>query len=395
MRESPPLSLTIRWDKVKWHADGEGLPPGVEGMEAGRHVFAALAFLGSVGQLTAEGVRELAGDLGDDTALLGHHVRAGARSFVDHAYGPYLEAMRYGEAPPVALLEQAWKAWTERFDVAKRPSANAYQKLLTERSPSRDLDGLLTKLDDDPEMPKLLRAALPFIPNDERPLAAMALAFVRGVSHDTVATTTDVALVAKALRYASDAQGRLSAAALLAARAPLEGEFLESLVWAVNLHDEKAGDQALASLTREERAVVRDLAHLLFDDLDERHLAICAMRTVGDATSVALLEAHPATPDEGTVTQYVRGGEHTEPMSADVRRAVVRRVANRIGAPSSRKKSAASKKRVTAKKRVPPKNKPAAKKQPTAKSSVTAKQKMSAPKKSAKPTKTPKRKPRR
>lgn len=126
-RERPPLSLTLRWDKVTWHADGEGLPPGVTGLAAGRHVFAALDFLGVVGQLTAEGKREQAGDLGDSTALLRQHVKAGARSFLDATYTNYLEAMTYGEEPPIAILEQAWAEWTQRYDVSKRPLANAYQ----------------------------------------------------------------------------------------------------------------------------------------------------------------------------------------------------------------------------------------------------------------------------
>ncbi|HET9790293.1 MAG TPA: hypothetical protein VFR08_03245, partial [Candidatus Angelobacter sp.] len=131
---------------------------------------AALRFLDERGQLTTAGKAELA-DAGEEITLLSEHVKASARSFLDENYEAYLRAMEgYGLPPPVQFLEAKWGEYAKKYDLSKRPKANAYQQLLLDHSYDRTVDALLRALSRAPNLAAKLRGALDDVPLPDRPL---------------------------------------------------------------------------------------------------------------------------------------------------------------------------------------------------------------------------------
>jgi hypothetical protein len=124
------------------------------------HILAALRFLDERGQLTAAGKDELThGD--EEIALLSEHVKVGARAFLDQSYEAYLTALQgYDQPPTQQVLEAGWDDYTSKYDLSKRPQANAYQQLLLEHAYDQTADALLRALDGVPDLDARLRGAL-------------------------------------------------------------------------------------------------------------------------------------------------------------------------------------------------------------------------------------------
>lgn len=314
---APPVSLETCWDKAKWHRDAEDFPRHLPPAAARKHILAALCFLDGKGMLTAEGRRELADDLGEDTALLDEHVRAPARAFLDRAYADYLEQAEYGAAPPVQLLESAWGHYAARYDLSKRPKPDPYQALLIAHAFDRKLDTLLRRSRETPEILEILQKALDFVPSEDQALARAVLVAVGSADLPAeAATNASPAPLLRALRYL-DSRTRaleiLKAACVLARRLEVlkEGSGdLSALGWAVNLASDPEGlariAKALAALAPEDRNLLAHAMNHLYEAGPDRYLAICAMRSVGDARSLEILRAHRHGSEEGT-TQVGNG----------------------------------------------------------------------------------------
>src|SRR5258708_20237006 len=84
----PPVSLTICWDKGKWHFEAASFPAHLPRSAAWTRIVAALRFLDERGQPTAAGKDELA-HADEEIALLSDQIKAGARAFLDHSYQTY------------------------------------------------------------------------------------------------------------------------------------------------------------------------------------------------------------------------------------------------------------------------------------------------------------------
>src|SRR5437764_640867 len=85
----------------------------------------------------------------------------------------------------------------------------------------------------------------------------------------------------------------------------------------VNLGATPEAEAAWHALTEQERHRLAGAANLLFSGGQETHLALCAMRTVGDRQSLLLIDQSVGDKREGTV-QY--GNGHQEPAWEKVRR---------------------------------------------------------------------------
>src|SRR5262249_16157732 len=126
-----------------------------------------------------------------------------------------------------------------------------------------------------------------------------------------------------ALRYLDPrmhALARLRAACLLAKRLDILGSgaaHLPDLVYAVNLLVSPEAEAAWAVLTEPEQPTLTDAANRLFADNEQRHLALCAMRTVGGSQSLELIAQSVGDPREGTVPYGVAGT--TEPAWESIR----------------------------------------------------------------------------
>ena len=172
---APPVSLTTCWDKGKWHFEAPSFPAHLPRSAGWTHIVATLRFLEERGQLTAAGRDELA-HADEEIVLISDQVKAGARAFLDQNYQAYLRAIeRYGFSPPVQVLEAGWDEYTAKYDVSKRPKANAYQQLLLNHSYDRTPDALLRALDRVPDLASQIREALDGVPAGDRPLIVAVL----------------------------------------------------------------------------------------------------------------------------------------------------------------------------------------------------------------------------
>jgi hypothetical protein len=327
-RPPPPLSLETVWDKGKWHFDADDFPPQLPLSAGYAHILAALRFLDERGQLTKEGREELAGALGDDIALLSAHIKTGARAFLDQCYQSYLSECEYGGDSPVAVLEREWAAYVARYDPSRRPRANPYQKILLDHGPQ--VDNVLRRAAENAELRERLRAATSFAPDGDRALLHAAL---QAMDRDLPALARDFPdgeMLLHALRYIGNrAADRLASACLLARRLGIDENDtarLPLVAWGVNLSDRSRRLEAWSALGRDDQMLLIRLVNAFFERGDDQHLALCAMRTVGDHRSVELMEA--AVPGKGEGTASVNGGPFRpawDEVRAEVRASVRRR----------------------------------------------------------------------
>ena len=332
----PPLSLTTCWDKGKWHFEASSFPPHLPRSAGWSHILAALRFLDERGQLTAAGKDELA-QADEEIALLSEHVKVGAKAFLDQSYEAYLRALKgYDQPPAEQFLEAAWEDYATAYDLSKRPRANAYQQLLLEYANDRSADALLRALDRVPGLEARLRTALADVPATDRPLIEAVLAVRETDPFSLAGSWPDPGALLHALRYLdarSYALPRLRSACALAGRVPTgetRSNHLAALVHAVNLGATPEAEAAWRSLSEGEKLRLAAAVNLLFAGGQETHLALCAMRTVGDAQSLKLIEQSAGDKREG-VTQYADGRSEAswEPIRREARDAIRRRQANK------------------------------------------------------------------
>jgi hypothetical protein len=319
----PPASLRTCWDKGKWHFEASLVPAHLPRSEGWTHIVAALRFLDERGQLTAAGKRELA-DADEEIALLSEQIKAGARAFLDQSYEAYLRAMEgYDQPPPLQVLEAAWHAYTTKYDLSKRPRANAYQQLLLDHAYDRTADALVRALDRVPDLAARLRGALTDVPAADRALIEASLTAREADPVSLAASWPNPDALLHALRYLNvrrHALPRLRAACVLAERlhtGNTQNNYLAALVHAVNLGATPEAEAAWHALVEPEKFRLAAAVNLLFAGGQEIHLALCAMRTVGDAKSLKLIEQSVGDKREG-VTQY--SDERNEPSWEPVRR---------------------------------------------------------------------------
>ena len=319
----PPISLATCWDKGKWHFDAASFPSALPRSAAWGHIVAALRFLDERGQLTAAGKKELT-QADEEIALLSEQIRPAARAFLDQSYEAYLSAMEgYDQPPPLHVLECAWNAYTETYNLSKRPRPNSYQQLLLDHSHDRTADTLLRALNRNPDLAGSLRAALADVPSADRPLIEATLAVHEADPVRVSASYPDPAVLLHSLRYLDarhHALPRLRAACILADRLDVRDPrviHLAALVHAVNLGATPESEAAWRSLPVPNRRQLASAVNLLCSAGQDTHLALCAMRTVGDSESLRLIDQSVGDKREG-VTQYSDG--HTEPSWESIRR---------------------------------------------------------------------------
>src|SRR6266404_716048 len=328
----PPVSLSTCWDKGKWHFEAASFPTALPRSAGWGHIVAVLGFLDERGQLTAAGKKELA-QAGEEIALLSEQIKAGARAFLDQSYEAYLKAMEtYEQPPPLRVLEAAWDAYASKYDLSKRPQADAYQQLLLDYAYDRTADALLRALDLVPDLAARLRGALTDVPAAERALIEASLTAREADPVSLAASWPDPDALLHALRFLDayrHALPRLRAACILAERLHMggtESSYLAALVHAVNLGATPEAEAAWRALVEPEKVRLAAAVNLLFAGGQETHLALCAMRTVGDAQSLKLIEQSVGDKREG-VTQYSDGRNEPswEPIRREARDAIRRR----------------------------------------------------------------------
>jgi hypothetical protein len=331
---TPPVSLSNCWDKGKWHFDAPSFPAHLPRRAGWDHIVAVLRFLEERKQLTAEGKDELA-HASDEIALLSEHIRIGARAFLDQSYQAYLGAMEgYGQPPPLRVLEAAWNTYTSRYDLSKRPRANAYQQLLLDHAYDHKANSLLRALDSVPGLAARLRGALADVPATDRSLIEAALASREADPVSLAASWHDPDALLCSLRYLdprSHALPRLRAALVLAERLHIRDArhtCLGALVYAVNLGATPEAEAAWRAMSESEKLRLAAAVNLLFAGGQETHLALCAMRTVGDTQSLKLIDQSVGDKREGT-TQYSDG--RIEPGWESVRREAREAIRRRQG----------------------------------------------------------------
>jgi hypothetical protein len=332
----PPVSLTTCWDKGEWHFEASSFPEHLPRSVAWRHIVAALRFLDERGQLMAAGKEELAHP-DEEIALLNEQIKAGARAFLDQSYEAYLSAMEYcDQPPPLQVLEAAWDAYTTKYDLSKRPRANAYQRLLLDHACDRTTDALLRALDRVPDLAACLRGALADVPEADRALIEAALAAREADPVSLAASCSDPGALLHTLRYLDarrHALPRLRAACVLADRlytGDTHTSYLGALVHAVNLGATPEAEAAWRALVEPEKFRLAAAVNSLFAGGQETHLALCAMRTVGDAQSLKLIEQSIGDEREG-VMQYSDGRDEPswDPVRREARDAIRRRQSSR------------------------------------------------------------------
>lgn len=330
----PPVSLTNCWDKGKWHFEAASFPSHLPRSSGWAHIVAALRFLDERDQLTAEGKRELA-RADEEIALLSRQIKSGARAFLDQNYEAYLNAIEgYGQPVPIHVLASAWDAYKQKYDLSKRPQPNHYQQLLLDHAYDRTANALLRVLDRHPDLATRLRAALPDVPSADRALVEATLAAREGDPAQLAPLWPDPTALLQALRYLDTRQGalpRLRAAIVLADRLGVNdpvGNHLAALVYAVNLGATPEAEAAWRALTEPEQRRLARAVNLLFSGGEETHLALCAMRTVGDAESLTLIEQSVGDKREGTI-EY--GDGRREPAWDGVRREARAAIRRRLG----------------------------------------------------------------
>ena len=81
-------------------------------------------------------------------------------------------------------------------------------------------------------------------------------------------------------------------------------------------------EAAWRTLSAKERRRLTDAAHALFANGKDVHLALCAMRTVGDTTSLKLIDQSVGHRFEGTTQSF---GGPKEPSWEPIRREAIER----------------------------------------------------------------------
>ena len=104
-----------------------------------------------------------------------------------------------------------------------------------------------------------------------------------------------------------------------------QSSYLAALVHAVNLGATPEAEAAWRTLSKPEKNRLSDAVNSLFTGGHDIHLALCAMRTVGDAQSLKLIDQSVGNKREG-VTQYPGGREESswEPLRREAREAIAR-----------------------------------------------------------------------
>lgn len=332
----PPVSLTAHWDKGKWHFDAASFPAHLPRSAGWNHIVAALKFLEERGQLTAEGKHELM-HAGDDIALLPEQIKAAARAFLDQNYEAYLRACDgYDSAPPLHVLEAGWTEYTGKYDLSKKPKANPYQRLLLEHAYDHTPAELLRALNRAAGLAASLRAAISDVPPADRPLFHAALVCHEEDPVSVSSSWPEPEVLLKALRYLdprSQALHRLRASVILHERlgkSAYESPNVEALVHAVNLGPTPEAETAWRTLSPDEQHRLTQVVHSLFGRGPDIHLALCAMRTVGDAQSLKLIDQSVGHPAEGT-TEFSDG--HKEPSWESIRRQAREVIRRRLNEP--------------------------------------------------------------
>jgi hypothetical protein len=322
-KKPPPVSLSTCWDKGKWHFDASSFPVHLPRKAAWEHIVTALRFLDERRQLTAAGKDELA-HADEEIALLSEQIKVGARAFLDQNYEAYLRAMEgYGQPAPLQILEKAWDAYTAKYDISKRPRANAYQQLLLDHAYDRKADTLLRALDRVPDLAVRLRGALADAPAADRTLIEAALATREKDVLSLAVSWHDPDALLHALRYLDPrrhALPRLQAALVLAERLNIkdaQSSRLAALIWVINLGAIPEAEAAWRTLVEPDKARLAAAVNSLCGSGQETHLALCAMRTVGDSQSLKLIEQTVGDKREG-VTRY--SDSRIEPSWESVRR---------------------------------------------------------------------------
>lgn len=329
----PPVSLTTCWDKGKWHFDGASFPAHLPRSAGWDHIVAALKFLAERGQLTAAGKDELA-HANEEIALLRDQIKAGARAFLDQNYDAYLSASAgYGSPPPLHVLEAAWTEYTTKYDLSKRPQPNAYQRLLLDHAYDRTPEALLQALDRVPDLPARLRAAISNAPPADRPLIQAALTCREEDPVIVASSWPQPEVLLQALRYLDPrrhALHRLRATLILEERlgkSAHENPNLEALVCAINLGATAEAETAWLTLSPGEQHRLTDAVHSLFAGHTDIHLALCAMRTVGDEQSLKLIDQSIGYHAEG-IKEFSDG--HKEPGWESIRREAREAITRRL-----------------------------------------------------------------
>jgi hypothetical protein len=328
----PPLSLTTCWDKGKWHFEAVSFPRNLKTGAGYAHILAVLRFLDGYGQLTASGREELS--VGEEIALLDEHIKPAARAFLDQNYETYLGKIKsYGQPLPTQFLEGAWTEYTSRYDISKKPRANAYQKLLLNYAYDHSINALLRAFERTPDLPSLVRDAIEDAPASDRPLIEATVTVYYSDADSVAESWPDPASLLHALRYLNTrkaAATRLRAAVTLARRlnvSSLSVEDLASLVWAVNLGATPEAEAAWRALASADKKMLSAAVNSLFSLNTEPHLALCAMRTVGDAQSLRLIEQSVGDRREGTIENLDGRKEPSwEPIRREAREATLKRL---------------------------------------------------------------------
>lgn len=330
--KNPPLSLTTCWDKGKWHFEAASFPRSLKTSAGYKHILAVLRFLDGHGQLTASGREELSA--GEEIALLDEHIRPAARAFLDQTYETYLRAIEsYEQPPPTQLLEGAWTEYTTTYDISKKPRANGYQKLLLNYAYDHSLNALLRAFERTPDLPSLVRDAIKDAPASDRPLIEATVAVYYSDATSLADSWPDPAWLLHALRYLERrkaAATRLRAAVALAKRLNVSTsstDHLVSLVWAVNLGATPEAEAAWRALASADKKMLSAAVNSLFSLNTEPHLALCAMRTVGDAQSLRFIEQTVGDKREGIIEDVDGKKEPSwEPIRREARQATLKRL---------------------------------------------------------------------
>jgi hypothetical protein len=332
LKVPPPLSLTTCWDKGKWHFEAASFPRNLKTSAGYVHILTVFRFLDGRGQLTASGREELSA--GEEIALLDEHIKPAARAFLDQNYETYLRKIKsYGQPPPTQLLDGAWTEYTTKYDISKKPRANAYQKLLLNYAYDHSINALLRAFERIPDLPSLVRDAIKDAPESDRPLIEATVAVYYSDVDSIAESWPDPTSLLYALRYLDRrkaAATRLRAAVTLAKRlnvSSLSGEHLVSLVWAVNLGATPQAEAAWRALASADKKMLSAAVNSLFSLNTEPHLALCAMRTVGDTQSLRLIEQSAGDKREGTIEDlHGRKEPSWEPIRREAREATLKRL---------------------------------------------------------------------
>lgn len=171
------------------------------------------------------------------------------------------------------------------------------------------------------------------VPVGDRPLIEAALA-CREQGTVTVATSwSQPEVLLHALRYLDPcrhAVHRLRAALILEERLGQHAHqrpHLAALVYALNLGATPEAEEAWRTLPEFEKRRLSGAANLLFAGDEDVHLALCAMRSVGDAQSLKLIDQSVGHKKEW-VTEFSDGHREPgwDPVRREARDAIIRRL---------------------------------------------------------------------